>query len=133
VLTLPRETLEAGSKRFKLPYINGQWIIPVLVIGLTIFFWGGIKDELDFSKGWNVWKHNIPFYLFMIVTLGVAVLTFTRKFSLIPVLGMLSSFYLMTEIELQNWIVFSIWLVIGLTIYMGYGYHKSKLAAKAKL
>ena len=45
-------------------------------------------------------------------------------------MGMLSSFYLMTEIELQNWIVFSIWLAIGLTIYFGYGYHKSKLAAK---
>lgn len=131
VLTLPRESLDSGTKRFRLPYINGQWIIPTLIIILAIVFWSHIAEQFDFSKGWEVWKHNIPFFLFIIVTIGVTVLTFTRKYSIIPVLGMLSSFYLMTEIELQNWIVFSIWLVIGMTIYLGYGYHKSRLRTKS--
>jgi APA family basic amino acid/polyamine antiporter len=130
VLTLPREALQAGTKRFKLPYINGQWIIPVIVIAAAIVFWTSIMEKLDFSQGWDYWKHFIPFYLFLVVTLGVTALTFIRKYSFIPVMGMLSSFYLMTEIELQNWIVFGIWLAVGLTIYFGYGYHKSKLAAK---
>jgi hypothetical protein len=44
---------------------------------------------------------------------------------------MISSFYLMTEIALFNWQVFAIWLAIGLAIYVGYGYRKSRLAAKA--
>lgn len=130
VLTLPKEALQAGTKRFKLPYINGRWIIPVIVIAAAIVFWPSIMEKLDFSQGWDYWKHFIPFYLFLIVTLGVTLLTITRQYSFIPVMGMLSSFYLMTEIELQNWIVFSIWLAIGLAIYFGYGYHKSKLAAK---
>lgn len=132
VLTLPRETAEPGArKRFRLPYINGQWIIPIIVIGAAIGFWSTIAERADFSKGWDFWKHYIPFYLFIIVTIGVSILTFLRKFSFIPVMGMISSLYLMTEIGLENWIVFSIWLVIGLTIYLGYGYHKSKLAAKS--
>ena len=130
VLTLPKESLQSGTKRFKLPYINGRWLIPIIVIAAAIVFWPSIMEKLDFSQGWNYWKHFIPFYLFIIVTLGVTMLTITRQYSFIPVMGMLSSFYLMTEIELQNWIVFSIWLAIGLAIYFGYGYHKSKLAAK---
>jgi APA family basic amino acid/polyamine antiporter len=128
VLTLPKEALSSNTKRFRLPYINGQWIMPVLIIAAAIGFWPTIQERLDISKGWDYWKHYIPFYLFLVVTAGVTVLTFTRKFSLIPVLGMISSFYLMTEIELQNWIVFGIWLAVGLVIYIAYGYHKSKLA-----
>jgi APA family basic amino acid/polyamine antiporter len=130
VLTLPKEALQTGTKRFKLPYINGKWIIPIIVIAAAVVFWPSIMEKLDVSQGWDYWKHFIPFYLYIIVTLGVTVLTFTRQYSFIPVMGMLSSFYLMTEIELQNWIVFSIWLAVGLAIYFGYGYHKSKLAAK---
>jgi hypothetical protein len=34
----------------------------------------------------------------------------------------------MTEIGFRNWVVFSIWLLIGLVIYFGYGYRRSKLA-----
>ncbi|WP_315824763.1 amino acid permease C-terminal domain-containing protein [Paraflavitalea speifideaquila] len=43
-------------------------------------------------------------------------------------MGMLSCFYLMTEIGVKNWIVFAIWMAIGLFIYFMYGYRKSKLA-----
>lgn len=127
VLTLPKDDLKT-NKRFKLPYINGQWIIPVITIAALIGFWGTIQERLNFSKGWEFWKHYIPFYLFLIVAIAITIFTFLRKLSLIPVMGMLSCFYLMTEIELENWIVFSIWLGIGIIIYAGYGYRKSKLA-----
>ena len=127
VLTLPKDEL-ASNKRFKLPYINGQWIIPVLVIVAAIAFWQPISTRLDFSQGWEYWKHFIPFYLFLVVAAILSFATFTRKLSLIPVMGMLSCFYLMTEIGLKNWIVFTIWMGIGLIIYFVYGYRKSKLA-----
>jgi Amino acid transporters len=131
VLTLPPQPNEPGRKRFRLPYINGQYIIPAMVLAAAIGFWPTIQERADFSQGWDYWKHYIPFYLFIIVTIGVSILTFVRKFSFIPVMGMISCFYLMTEIELRNWIVFGVWLAVGLSIYFGYGYHKSKLAAKA--
>ncbi|WP_276485969.1 amino acid permease [Paraflavitalea pollutisoli] len=127
VLTLPQEEITT-NKRFKLPYINGQWIIPVIVLATFIGLWGPIQERFDFSRGFEYWKAYIPFYVFLIVAIVLAVQTFRKKLSFIPVMGMLSCFYLMTEIHLRNWIVFIIWMAIGLTIYFMYGFRKSKLA-----
>lgn len=129
VLILPREE-KATVKRFQLPYINGQIIVPALVIGLVALFHKEILVKFSTEGGWEVWKHNIPFYIFVVVTVLLTLFSATRKLSLIPVLGMLSCFYLMTEIALKNWIVFSIWLALGLTIYFAYSYTHSKLAKK---
>ncbi|MCW3465385.1 amino acid permease [Chitinophaga nivalis] len=130
VLLLPKEE-NTGEKRFRLPYINGQFIVPALILGLTLLFRQEIGQKLSFEGGWEVWKHNIPFFIFILVSIIVTVLSALRKLSLIPVLGMLSCFYLMTEIALKNWIVFSAWLAVGLTIYFGYSYTHSKLRRKA--
>ncbi|HVI44938.1 MAG TPA: amino acid permease [Chitinophaga sp.] len=128
VLILPRdENDDKTQQRFRLPYINGRIIVPVLVIGLAIFFRNEVGAKLSFAGGWEVWKHNIPFLIFMVVTVLITFYAATRSLSLIPVLGLLSCFYLMTEIALKNWIVFSIWLVIGLVIYFCYSYSHSKL------
>ncbi|WP_349317909.1 amino acid permease [Chitinophaga sp. MM2321] len=131
VLLLPKEE-KTTEKRFHLPYINGQFIIPPLVVGLFILFNHEIMQKLSFDGGWEVWKHNIPFFLFAVVTIIISFFSATRKLSLIPVLGLLSCFYLMTEIALKNWIVFSIWLVIGLSIYFLYSYSNSKLRPRLK-
>lgn len=130
VLILPREE-KATVKRFQLPYINGQIIVPAMVIGLVALFYKEILVKFSTQGGWEVWKHNIPFYIFVLVTVLITFFSATRKLSLIPVLGMLSCFYLMTEIALKNWIVFSIWLALGLTIYFAYSYTHSKLGKKA--
>jgi Amino acid transporters len=126
VLVLPRE--ESVSGRFKLPYINGQWIVPGLIILFILVFRAPLAEKWSFADGWDEWKHNIPFFLFTIVAVVISVLSFTRKLSLIPVLGLLSCFYLMTEMGLKNWIVFAVWLLVGLMIYFGYSYRNSKLA-----
>lgn len=130
VLILPREE-KSVEKRFQLPYINGQFIVPGIVVVLVFLFSREILAKLSPAGGWEVWKHNIPFYIFVIVTIALSYFSLTRKLSLIPVLGMLSCFYLMTEIALKNWIVFSVWLTVGLTIYFLYSYTNSKLATKA--
>lgn len=126
VLMLPRE--ESISGRFRLPYINGQWIVPGLILLFVLIFRAPLAAKWSFAGGWELWKHNIPFYLFTVVAVVITVLSFTRKLSLIPVLGLLSCFYLMTEMGLKNWIVFAVWLLIGLVIYFGYSYRNSKLS-----
>ncbi|MFB6456092.1 amino acid permease [Chitinophaga sp. Hz27] len=126
VLMLPPQE-KSAEKRFRMPYISSRYIVPLIILILLGFFHGEIGNRLSFDGGWNVWKHNIPFFLFVIVTCITVVLSVSKQLSLIPVLGMLSCFYLMTEIELKNWIVFSIWLIIGLTIYFSYSYTHSKL------
>jgi hypothetical protein len=39
----------------------------------------------------------------------------------------LSCLYMMSEIPLQNWIYFGIWLLVGLVIYFTYSRNHSKL------
>lgn len=129
VLLLPREENNGNTSRFRLPYINGQWIVPALVVLGIFLFRAPLGEKLSFAGGWEVWKHNIPFFFFTIVVIVITVLSFLRKLSLIPVLGLLSCFYLMTEMGLKNWIVFAVWLLTGLVIYFGYSYRNSKLNA----
>ena len=116
-----------NSKRFRLPYANAKIIVPALLVFLTIFFREHIAENIKFSEGWDVWRHHIPLYLFMIAFVGMAYLSFKKNYSLIPVLGVLSCFFLMTEIGVKNWLVFGIWLIIGLVFYFNYGYKKSRL------
>jgi len=49
------------------------------------------------------------------------------EFSVIPTMGLLLCFYMLSELGLKNWLYFSSWLVVGLIIYFSYGYHHSAL------
>jgi APA family basic amino acid/polyamine antiporter len=46
---------------------------------------------------------------------------------LIPILGILSAGYLMTQLERITWIVMIVWLLIGLVIYFTYSLKHSKV------
>jgi APA family basic amino acid/polyamine antiporter len=121
VLLLPREAAKKG--RFHLPYINSKWIVPALFIICAYLF---RKDVRALFSGTNN-KDDFPFYLFIILSAVLTVLSFVKNLSLIPVLGLLSCFYLMTELGYTNWLRFLIWLVIGLVIYFTYSYKNSVL------
>ena len=116
-----------NSKRFKLPYVNAKIIVPALLIISAVFFREYILESFKFNEGWSVWKHHIPFYLFMVAAVALGYLSFVKNYSLIPVLGVLSCFFLMTEIGVKNWFVFGVWLLIGLTFYFNYGYKHSRI------
>jgi amino acid transporter len=89
----------------------------------------GLPEEAIYESGLTVFARNVPMWIFWIIALAVTYRCFVRKFSLIPVLGMLCCLYMMAQIELKNWIGFVIWLVIGLVIYFTYSYKNSRLAA----
>ncbi|HEX8812401.1 MAG TPA: amino acid permease, partial [Terracidiphilus sp.] len=48
---------------------------------------------------------------------------------LVPFLGIVSAFFLMTQLEAITWIVMLIWLAIGLVIYFSYSIKHSKVQA----
>lgn len=128
VLLLPPDTqINDGRKRFKMPYINGKFIIPILFITGVTFFYDDILNHFDFSQGWMVVREKLPLYLYLLLALAISVLSFTKNLSLIPVLGLLSCGYLMTELGYTNWLRFLIWLGLGLVVYFGYSYKNSKL------
>ncbi|MDP2388581.1 MAG: amino acid permease [Bacteroidota bacterium] len=131
VLTLPRNTDAKVKGKFKMPYINSKWIIPVVTLATfvlvylytpEIFYEGNVKGAAI----------NYPMIIFFVLWAVVAVLSFIKNYSLIPVLGLLSCCYLLTGMGWKNWMMFSVWLVIGLIVYFLYGYRKSKLAQETK-
>jgi amino acid transporter len=81
-----------------------------------------------YNSGIGVFKHNIPLWIFFIASIMLAYLCYKHKLSLIPVLGLISCLFMMSEMGISNWIGFGIWLVVGLVIYASYGYRKSKLS-----
>jgi basic amino acid/polyamine antiporter, APA family len=127
VLTLPPKQKEIG--KYHLTYINAKYIMPAIIalvfILLFIFNPDFIYNQCCITTE-NAAK-NIPMLVFLALCLLMAVLSFLKDLSLIPVLGLLSCCYLLTGMEASNWIWFSAWLVIGLVVYLGYGYRKSKL------
>ncbi len=125
----PRDKLSGGS--FHIPYLNGRYIVPgLLILGFLIcliFYRETVTTFFSFEGGWNLIKHKMPYLAFMTVAIWVSIRTYKKSYSLIPVLGLLTNLYLMTELGYTNWMRFIIWLLIGLVIYFSYSYKKSKL------
>lgn len=121
VLTKP---MQESENRFRVYYINGKWIIPLIAIGI----WGYYIFELFKSGTTTIVSLNlIPEMIFLLIVGLVAVLAIFKNFSLIPVLGIYTNLYLMTALGITNWSRFGIWLLIGLVIYFFYGRYHSKL------
>ena len=118
--------VERGS--FRTPYMNAGYVLPVLLLGALIYF-ASTGDLLHYfqMKSWSDFGQKIPSLIFWIFTLFLTVVSIPKKLSLIPSLGLLSCLYMMSEIPLQNWIYFGIWLLIGLVIYFTYSRKHSKL------
>ena len=128
VMLLPKEEItDANRKRFRIPYINSKFIIPTLFIVGMVVFWNPIVALFDYNGDWHTYKDKLPYFLFILAAAAMSYLSFMKNLSLIPVMGLLSCLYLMTELGYTNWLRFLIWLALGLVIYFSYGYHKSKL------
>ncbi len=119
-----------STPKFKTPYINGQFIVPaLLIIGLVLFFKdpANVESTFPFDKGFSEWKHQIPFWAFIIAAIYMAIKTFIHKWSLIPVLGFLSCAMLVSTLGVVNWMRFLIWMGLGFVIYFSYGIRNSRL------
>ncbi len=126
VMNLPRRQKAAGDKSFHMPHINGQWIVPLL---LLVFIYGYSTRITDAFYNISHESHQeVLFLIFLLTAVVITVLTFLRKLSFIPVMGMLFCLYLMIEIPAKSWMVFFIWMALGLSIYFGYSRKRSKLA-----
>ncbi len=128
VLMLPKDETPNTTKRFRLPYINGRFIVPVL---FAVFVYGfSERVENAFLNLSNESHQEVLFSLFIIAATIITAFSVIKSLSLIPVLGMLCCLYLMIEIPVRSWIAFFAWMAIGLIIYFSYGYWRSKLAQK---
>lgn len=123
VLLLPRIKKDPGQ--FALPYINGRFIIPVIVALFIYVFNGRIGDALrNFG---NEDYQEVLFLIFVIIAIILSLLTAIRSYSFIPIMGVLFCLYLMVEIPANSWVVFFGWMTLGLLIYFLYGYRNSTM------
>jgi len=134
-----------SEARFKVPYLNGQWLVTViLLLGAFLVYHYNASGNHEFwldasgQRGWlqtdaltgtvtGGFAHQIPTLVFLGFCVAMAVLSFRKKLSLLPTLGLLINLYLMTELGISNWTLFFVWLLMGLAVYFGYGYKNSKL------
>ncbi len=128
VLLLPAKEKLKG--RFHLPYINSKFIFPILFLGsLALFYW----FQPDFFHNLMDWHHptegefRISMFFFILINLGLCVLTLIKNLSLIPLMGLSSCLYLLTGMSHNNWFWFLVWFAIGMVIYFSYGFKHSKL------
>lgn len=144
VLLIPRKEKQAG--KFQIPYINGQFLYP-LIIAVSLFLFALLSKnyftnlfDFDFStnEDYNAGKAsfmelatpNISIIIFWIICITLAIATIIKKYSLIPLMGVTTCLYLLTGMTKSNWAWFLGWLMVGLILYSIYGYNKSKQALK---
>ena len=89
-----------------------------------------IAENKKLEKGWMLWKHKIPMWLFCVSFVFLSIWAYRKNLSLIPMLGLVCCLYLMAELTIWNWVYFGIWLVIGLGIYFSFSIKNSKLNPK---
>ena len=143
ILLLERDD-SPNRRGFRVPYVNGKYIVTILLVSAAFAVyklnpeaWGAFmslsvpegtaQNTADGVGFWNLLEHKILMLGFILVSIMMAWLTYSRNLSLIPVLGLLVNLYLMTELGVTNWARFIIWLFVGLIIYFAYGYKNSKL------
>lgn len=128
VLTLPKVVNlkgEVHEGKFKLPYINGQFIMPIIYAVFMFFMWDRVNASIMnmVTEG----LQEILFLIFVMLATSLTILTVVKKFNIIPILGVLFCAYLLIEIPALSWIYFFVWMGIGLIVYFGYGYWRSRL------
>jgi basic amino acid/polyamine antiporter, APA family len=144
VLLIPKREKEPG--KFHIPFINAQFLFPAIVIGsmigayllsknyYTSMFNFDFSSDDDYVNGklsfMDIATPNIALIIFWVCAIVLSVLAAIKKYSLIPLMGLITCLYLLTGMTKSNWAWFLSWLAIGLVIYFLYGYKKSKLATK---
>ena len=131
-----------NEKGFQVPYLNSRYFLPLIWAGVLtlLFYWNRPEIGTFFatpaatllSTGSGSWLRmmiltQFPILIFIISAVILTWFGIVKQLSLIPVLGLLTNFYLMAQLGVTNWLRFLIWLAIGLVIYFSYGRRHSKL------
>jgi len=123
VLLLP--AIQKSPGQFSLPYINGRFWVPALV--LLFFYLTSDRLVSAFSNVFNESYQELLFIAYFVAAVLISFFSLFKNWSLIPVLGMLSCMYLMIEIPAISWSWFFAWMGLGLLLYFSYGYRNSNL------
>ena len=130
----PTGKQEHDGKGFRVPYADSRkYLLPIWAV-ILFFVWSSGAELFilgsDHSEGFNLFKiirNHFPFLTFCIVSIIITFKAVAKRWSLIPVLGLLTNLGLMSQLGVTNWFRFGIWLVVGLLIYFFYGSKHSRI------
>ncbi len=146
VLILGEEKKQAPGivreKKFHIPYLNCRYYLPVLWAFVFAVLWYWNPPELQqlmhksvFNSNqplasflWHLFKTEFPVILFILSAIILTAISIWKELTLIPVISLLTNFYLMAQLGITNWLRFLIWLVIGLVIYFTFSRKHSVIA-----
>lgn len=118
------------QSRFRVPYINGKYLITLgLLVAVGVVYQYG-EEAMAEWRGLSVaeiLEHKFLIIVFWLVWIVLSILGYRHRLSLLPVAGILINLYLMAQLGASNWLIFIVWLLIGLLVYFGYGYRHSRL------
>ncbi|HQQ95079.1 MAG TPA: amino acid permease [Bacteroidia bacterium] len=121
----------APPSKFKTPYLDSQYILPGLLLLTFILLYVFLPEYLYglmVPGSFMSFLVQVPMYVFFAGFTILSYLAFRYHFSLIPSLGLLCCFYMLSQLGYKNWLYFFAWLLLGLVIYFVYGRKHSKLA-----
>lgn len=136
VLALENDPARLEHATFRVPYINGKYAVPglftlFLVVGAAIlvhpYRTGKVTFSELFPQNLAGWEATFPYVAFIIVFAVMSVYSYRKRWSLIPVLGVLTNLYLIAGLGHNNWYRFIFWCLAGFVVYFCYGFWNSKL------
>lgn len=125
------------GKGFRVPYADSRRYLPFIWAVIFVLTWNSGFDFSSFTSEksgefnllWII-RNHFPLIIFCVVSILITFQAVLKRWSLIPVLGLLTNLYLMSQLGATNWFRFGIWLVIGLLIYFIYGAKHSRILEK---
>lgn len=125
------------GKGFRVPYADSRrYLLPIWAI-IFVLAWnsgfdfsGLISEQPGKLNLLRILSTHFPLLIFCMVSILITVKAVLKRWSLIPVLGLLTNLYLMSQLGATNWFRFGIWLAIGLLIYFMYGAKHSRILEK---
>jgi APA family basic amino acid/polyamine antiporter len=141
-----RLTGKDREKGFHIPYLNCRYYLPLVWAGVFAVLWYWNPPELQqlMHRGqnganepfasffWHLFKTEFPVILFIISAIILTGISIWKQMTLIPVISLLTNFYLMAQLGITNWMRFFIWLVIGLIIYFSFSRKHSRIGVKGE-
>jgi len=121
------DQLKGKPKGFRVPYYNSRKFLPPIIAVIIVLIFSLNFDSVTNFFSLDNLNYKIPVWGFIVSSVFIIYYAIRKEFSLIPVLGLLTNIYLISELGLGNWIRFTVWMVIGLVLYFLYGRKHSKL------